>query len=57
VTLANSADIIVPPEMVAEGITAIDDSTLSEFLQRLGVTDRTVKYRADASMISFEVRG
>lgn len=57
VTLVNSADIVVPPEMAAEGITAIDDTTLTEFLQLFGVSDRTVKYRADASMVSFEVRG
>jgi hypothetical protein len=57
VTLANSADIIVPPEMVAEGITAIDDTTLTEFLGLRGISDRVIKYRCDASMVSFEVRG
>jgi len=43
--------------MLAEGITAIDDATLTEFLQLFGISDRTVKYRCDASQISFEVRG
>jgi hypothetical protein len=57
VTLANSADIVVPPEMQAEGISVIDDATLTEYLNLRGISDRVIKYRCDASMVSFEVRG
>jgi len=57
VTLVNSTEVVVPPEMLAEGITAIDDTTLSEYLQLMGISDRVIKYRCDNFAISFEVRG
>ena len=58
VVITNSSDIQVPPQMVAEGITAIDDeATLAEYLALMGVSDRTTKYRCDASLITFSLRG
>lgn len=57
VILVNSSEIQVPPEMVAEGISVIDETTLSEYMTLMGISDRTTKYRCDASMIAFEVHG
>lgn len=58
VVLLNGADIIVPPEMIAEGITEIEtDSQLSEYLTLMGVSDRTSKYRCKPSLITFAIQG
>lgn len=58
VILLNSADIIVPPEMIAEGITQIEtDSQLSEYLTLMGVSDRTSKYRCKPELITFAIQG
>jgi hypothetical protein len=58
VVITNSSDIVVPPEMVAEGISAIDDeATLTEYLNLMGVSDRTTKYRCEPELITFTLRG
>jgi hypothetical protein len=58
VVITNSSDIVVPPEMAAEGITAIEDeATLTEYLNLMGVSDRTTKYRCEPSLITFSLRG
>jgi len=57
VVLENSADILVPPLMVAEGVTVIDDTTLSEYLTLMGVSDRTVRYRCKPELITFVLQG
>jgi hypothetical protein len=58
VILLNSADIVVPPEMVAEGVPEIKtDSQLTEYLTLMGVSDRTTQYRCKPVLITFAIQG
>lgn len=58
VELVNSSDIIVPAEMQEAGITSVStDDDLSYYYLLMGVSDRTVKYRTKASLITFAMQG
>ncbi len=58
VSLDNSGDIIVPSAMQAQGYTQIaTPEELRTYYSLYGVTDRTVKYRSRADLITFALQG
>jgi hypothetical protein len=58
VSLENSSDIIVPNAMQSQGYTEISTpEELRTYYDLYGVTDRTVKYRSRADLISFVLQG
>jgi hypothetical protein len=58
VELLNGADIVVPPSMVAQGVTEIETAEdLLEWYDTMGISDRTVKYRTRSDLINFIMQG
>lgn len=54
VALANAAELIPPPALQARGITYISTpSDLRDWFAYAGISDRTVKYRTSADLITF----
>lgn len=57
-TIPEGLDLIVPDEMQDVGVTSIRTNTeLQSYFLTLGVSDRTVVYRASASRITFVLQG
>lgn len=54
VALYNAADLIPPPALQSRGIITISTSSdLEDWFYYAGISDRTIKYRTDASLITF----
>ncbi len=58
VELLNGPDIVVPPSMIAQGITEIaTESDLLEWYNLMGITDKTVKYLTRSDLMNSELQG
>lgn len=58
VSLTNSADIVVPQDLINRGITSITTGTdLDELYAFYGISDRTVTYKSRADLITILLRG
>jgi len=57
VVLANSADLVAPQALIDRGITEISTAAaLRDWYNYVGISDRTIKYRTLASMITFSLK-
>lgn len=58
VELLNGPEIVVPPSMIAQGITEIaTGSDLLEWYNLMGITDKTVKYRTRSDLMNSVLQG
>jgi len=57
VSLENSADITPPPDLIQRGITQIiTKEDLADWFNYVGISNRTVQYRATQELITFVLR-
>lgn len=58
VELLNGSEIVVPPSMIAQGITEIStESDLLEWYNLMGITDKTVKYLTRSDLMNSVLQG